>query len=257
MDFDDRLAVVTGAAHGIGAATAEVLESRGARVVRVDVDPAVKDQRGPGPQPVVLDVVDHDEVRRAVAEVEAEHGPIDLLAHAAGVLRVGSLLDDTAARDLRDVLAVNTFGALAMVQQVGIRMAGRRRGSVVVIGSDAAHTARTNLGAYGASKAATAALVRSLGLELAPHGVRCNLIAPGATNTRMQDDFRTATAENPAGESSGNPVIGGNAATFRVGIPLGRIAEPDDIAHAAAFLLSDEARHITLQCIRIDGGAGL
>ena len=279
-EFDGQVALVTGAARGIGRAIADGLQRAGAIVVSADLvsadvvsadvvsdrpegaasrqqfDHRIVDQRIADHRVVdhrIVDVSDSRAVGLLVEQVESEIGPIDLLAHAAGVLRIGSLLDPASLTDLEKLLRVNTLGVLAVLQAVGRRMAGRGRGAMVVIGSDAATTARQRLGAYGASKAAAAALVRAIGLELAPVGVRCNVIAPGATDTEMQ---RSLWADIPDG-SGEELVIRGTPGQFRVGIPVGRLAQPVDIAETALFLLSQRARHITMQSIRVDGGAGL
>ena len=269
-EFDGQVALVTGAARGIGRAIADGLQRAGAIVVSADLvsadvvsdrpegaasrqqfDHRIVDQRVVDHR--IVDVSDSRAVGLLVEQVESEIGPIDLLAHAAGVLRIGSLLDPASLTDLEKLLRVNTLGVLAVLQAVGRRMAGRGRGAMVVIGSDAATTARQRLGAYGASKAAAAALVRAIGLELAPVGVRCNVIAPGATDTEMQ---RSLWPDIPDG-SGEELVIRGTPGQFRVGIPVGRLAQPVDIAETALFLLSQRARHITMQSIRVDGGAGL
>ncbi|MGH3239893.1 MAG: SDR family oxidoreductase, partial [Spirillospora sp.] len=104
---------------------------------------------------------------------------------------------------------------------------------------------RGGMAAYAASKAAAAHLTRCLGLEMAPHGVRCNIVSPGSTDTPM---LRALGAGD---------VIAGDAAAFRTGIPLGRIAAPADIAEAVLFLLSERARHITMHELYVDGGAAL
>ena len=106
------------------------------------------------------------------------------------------------------------------------------------------------MAAYGASKAAATAYLRSLGLELAPHGIRCNVVSPGSTDTPMLRGMWSGDDESPA-------VIAGDAASFRLGIPLGRIARPEDIAQTVLFLCSDAARHVTLHDLRVDGGATL
>jgi 2,3-dihydro-2,3-dihydroxybenzoate dehydrogenase len=106
------------------------------------------------------------------------------------------------------------------------------------------------MAAYGASKAASASFTRSLGLELAPHGIRCNVVCPGSTDTEMQ---RALWADDDGERRT----IAGDPATFKAGIPLGRIAQPEDVAEAVRFLVSDRARHITMHDLYVDGGATL
>jgi 2,3-dihydro-2,3-dihydroxybenzoate dehydrogenase len=106
------------------------------------------------------------------------------------------------------------------------------------------------MAAYAASKAAATSFTKTLGLELARYGIRCNVVAPGSTETPM------LTAMYADGDAAG-PSVGGSPATYRVGIPLGKLAQPEDIAHAVLFLLSDRAAHITLHGLTVDGGAAL
>jgi len=126
----------------------------------------------------------------------------------------------------------------------------QRHGAIVTVASDAAHCPRIGMSAYGASKAALRSLSLTVGLELAPFGVRCNLVSPGSTDTDMQ---RTLWKSPDAEQQR----IRGFAEQFKVGIPLGKIARPQEIASTILFLASDQASHITMQDIVIDGGSTL
>jgi 2,3-dihydro-2,3-dihydroxybenzoate dehydrogenase len=129
-------------------------------------------------------------------------------------------------------------------------MIARKRGAIVNVSSNAATTPRASMGAYAASKAAVTQMTRCLGLELAEHGIRCNIVSPGSTDTEMQRAmWRTG--------SSAERVIEGSLADYRLGIPLRKIAQADDIVDSILFLLSDRASHITLHDLRVDGGATL
>lgn len=197
-----------------------------------------------------LDVTDRSAVLDVVAGVESDVGPIGILVNAAGVLTPAPALetdDETWDR----TFAVNTTGVFAVCRAVARRMTPRGTGSIVTIASNSAGVPRTGMAAYGASKAASASFTRSLGLELAPHGIRCNVVAPGSTDTAM---LRDLFAGDPDAERR---TIDGDLATFKPGIPLGRIATPDDIADAVRFLVSDRARHITMHDLYVDGGATL
>ncbi|QCX74380.1 2,3-dihydro-2,3-dihydroxybenzoate dehydrogenase [Streptomyces sp. YIM 121038] len=259
----DRTALVTGAGQGIGAAVAEALAAEGAQVVATDRDAGgVKElaadwaadpaRWGGGAGTItaqVMDVTDAASVEAVVAATERAHGPLDILVNVAGILRPGPAAELTDA-DWADTFAVNTSGVLHTARAVTPRMAARGRGSVVTVGSNAAGVPRTGMAAYAASKAAAAMYTKCLGLELARSGVRCNVVAPGSTDTAMQRALWTD-------ESAPRRVIDGDPATYRTGIPLGRIAEPRDIADAVVFLVSDRARHITMQELYVDGGATL
>ncbi|SMC25908.1 2,3-dihydro-2,3-dihydroxybenzoate dehydrogenase [Andreprevotia lacus DSM 23236] len=254
--FHGRVALVTGAAQGIGAAVARMLAARGAAVALLDRDAAglartaesICAANGPA-LPIALDLCDAQALEAAVDQVARELGQVDILASVAGILRPGDALSLSDA-DWDDTFAVNTTAVFRLCRSVGRQMAARRSGSIVIVGSNAASTPRLHMAAYAASKAATAQFARCLALELACHGVRCNLVSPGSTDTTMQRQLWT-------GPESEAAVIAGNLAAYRLGIPLQRIAHPDDIAEAVCFLASDRARHITMHDLRVDGGATL
>ncbi|WP_406209772.1 2,3-dihydro-2,3-dihydroxybenzoate dehydrogenase [Kitasatospora sp. NBC_01560] len=241
-EFDGRTALVTGASQGIGAAVAALLTARGAHVVACDLSPS-------GPSTHRLDVTDAAAVEALVERAEQEHGPLDILVNVAGVLHSEPALG-ISDENWQHTFAVNTTGVFHTCRSVGRRMAARGRGSIVTVGSNAAGVPRVNMAAYAASKAATAMYMRCLGLELASSGVRCNLVSPGSTDTPMQRALWTD-------EDSERRVIEGDLAGYRVGIPLGRIAAPEDVAEAVLFLASDRARHITMHDLYVDGGATL
>ncbi|MDR7273992.1 SDR family oxidoreductase [Catenuloplanes atrovinosus] len=233
-----RVALVTGAAGGIGAAVVRALAADGATVIGTDL------AAGPGVRP--LDVRDAGAVEALVADVEAGVGPIGVLVNVAGVLRVGPVLETTDA-DWAAVFAVNATGVFHVSRAVARRMAARRSGVIVTVGSNAAGVPRMHMAAYAAAKAAAAHFTRCLGLELAASGVRCNVVAPGSTDTEMLRAVAPCSAD----------VIAGSGDTFKTGIPLGRVAAPSDVADAVAFLVSDRARHVTMHDLYVDGGATL
>lgn len=245
--FDGKIALVTGAAGGIGAAVVRALRDSGAVVVASD-RVAPSSAHG-GEHSFVLDVTDATAVDALVAHVEADLGPIDIAVNVAGVLSTAPVLELTTD-EWRRTFAVNTDGVFHVSQALARVMAPRRRGAMVTVGSNAAGVPRQNMAAYAASKAAAAMFVRCLGLELAPLGIRCNIVAPGSTRTPMQTGMWTDTG----GEAR---TIAGTLETFKSGIPLGKLAEPGDIANAVMFLLSDQAGHIALSDLYVDGGATL
>jgi 2,3-dihydro-2,3-dihydroxybenzoate dehydrogenase len=250
----DKIAVVTGAAGGIGQAVVWSLQAEGARVVALDLDgdavSAFTAQFAVGSVTgMALDVGNAAQVDAAIARVEAEIGPIDLCVNGAGVLSTTLVVDtDDAAWEY--VFSVNARGVFNVSRAVSRRMVERRRGSLVTISSNAAGIPRHGMAAYAASKAAATMFTRCLGLELAEHGIRCNIVAPGSTRTPMQEGMWT----DASGEAR---VIAGLPDAFKTGIPLRKIAEPQDVADAVIFLLSDRAAHITMTDIYVDGGATL
>ncbi|MBN0048041.1 SDR family oxidoreductase [Streptomyces actuosus] len=277
-EFAGRNALVTGAGRGIGEAVVRALAERGARVLATDLhhdgvrglaaeypgDPARhREGRGPDhdgrpgghPGRVVaraLDVRDPAAVESAVAEAEDVLGPLDIVVNVAGVLHPAPVTGTTDAA-WADTFAVNTTGVFHVSRAAARRMAARGGGSIVTVASNAAGVPRAGLSAYAASKAAAVMFTKCLGLEVAAHGVRCNTVSPGSTLTDMQRALWTGDDEQAAARR----VIEGDLAAHRTGIPLGRIADPADVADAVVFLASDRARHITLHDLYVDGGATL
>ena len=251
-EMSGRVALVTGAAGGMGSVIAARLVDNGVRVALVDRD--VERLRLVAKELDMADVFPADvrssaEVDDAVADIVDRLGPIDYLVNAAGVLRVGE------ARELSDedwslTIDVNTTGVFHVTRAVVNRMADHGRGAVVTVASNAAGTPRTGMAAYAASKAATTIFTKVVGLEVANLGIRCNIVAPGSTETEMLSALWT---DGDWRRSS----IDGVAEQFRLGIPLGKVAQPADVADAVLFLLSDRAGHITMHHLTVDGGATL
>lgn len=242
-----KIAFVTGASGGIGLALVRQLRAEGVRVVASDLTiPALT---GDDIQAAALDVTDSAAVDALVEQVERDWGPIDLAVNVAGVLATNLVLE-TSDASWRRVFDVNVHGVFHVGRAVGRRMAARRRGSIVTVGSNAAGVPRHAMAAYAASKAAAHMFTRCLGLELAPQGVRCNIVAPGSTLTPMQTGMWTD-------DQGAARVIAGQPDMFKAGIPLGKLATPDEVADAVIFLLSERASHITMTDIYVDGGATL
>lgn len=257
MEFEGKIALVTGAAQGIGAAVARELALRGTRVAAVDIhNDALRtlvieaESAGiPGITPYVIDISESGAVDDGIARIEREMGAIDYLVNVAGVLRLKPVIELSDA-DWDWSLAVNTTGVFNVSRGVARRMVKRGHGAIVTVGSNATAVPRTGMAAYAASKAAAAHFTRCLGLELAAYGIRCNLVSPGSTDTAMQRLLWP-------GDEVPETILAGSLQDYRTGIPLRRIADPEDVADAVLFLLSEQARHITLHDLRVDGGATL
>ncbi|WP_112312607.1 2,3-dihydro-2,3-dihydroxybenzoate dehydrogenase [Pseudogemmobacter bohemicus] len=244
--FENRLALVTGAGGGIGRAVVAALLEAGARVVATDL--AVPDL-APAPGLVLraLDVSDSAAVEHLVTQTEATLGPVHFGVSVAGVLATG-LVTETSDADWRRVFSVNADGVFHLTRALARVMGPRGAGALVAVSSNAAGVPRYGMAAYAASKAAATMYMRALGMELAAQGIRCNIVAPGSTRTPMQ----TGMWEDASGEAR---VIRGIPEQFKPGIPLGKIAEPEDVANAVMFLLSDQAGHVTMADLYVDGGA--
>lgn len=246
MNFAGRRAWVTGAGQGIGRRVAERLVEAGAEVVGLDrrFDPGALPFA-----PHVVDISQAQQVENCCAGLLAADGRLDVLVHAAGVLRQGNV-EELSTDDWDASMAVNAGGAFHLLRQLLPVFKRQRQGSIVCVASNAAHVPRLGMAAYCASKAALAALSRCAALELAGYGVRCNLVSPGSTDTPMLHGM-WADAEGRRRTIEGNPEL------FRLGIPLRKIATPDEVASAVLFLASDLASHITLHDLVVDGGATL
>ena len=247
-DFQDQVAWVTGAGSGIGRATAQALHERGARVLGLDRH---FDGRAEAPPYEIrrLDLAQPESVWQCCRQQLAAHGRIDVLVHAAGLLRMGRS-DELSLEDWQQSLQVNASAAFHLFHALVPQFRAQERGAIVVLGSNAAHVPRLGMAAYAASKAALRSLCQCVALELAPHGVRCNLVSPGTTRTPMLQ----AMGMDEAGLRR---TIQGLPEQYKLGIPLGKVAEPSDVVDAILFLASPCAGHITMQDLVVDGGATL
>ncbi|NCH88264.1 2,3-dihydro-2,3-dihydroxybenzoate dehydrogenase [Cronobacter dublinensis] len=246
LDFSGQTVWVTGAGKGIGYATARAFAQAGATVTGFDLAFPHADY------PFAcetLDVADAAGVAAVCQRLLRDDARLDVLVNAAGILRMGAT-DVLSLNDWQQTFAVNVGGAFNFFQQTMATFRAQKRGAIVTVASDAAHTPRIGMSAYGASKAALKSLALTVGLELASCGVRCNLVSPGSTDTDMQ---RTLWHSDDAEQRR----IRGFAEQFKLGIPLGKIAQPQEVANTILFLASDLASHITLQDLVIDGGSTL
>ncbi|EKH9630722.1 2,3-dihydro-2,3-dihydroxybenzoate dehydrogenase EntA [Salmonella enterica] len=246
IDFSDKTVWVTGAGKGIGYATALAFVDAGARVIGFDREFT---QENYPFATEVMDVADAVQVAQVCQRVLQKTPRLDVLVNAAGILRMGAT-DALSVDDWQQTFAVNVGGAFNLFSQTMTQFRRQQGGAIVTVASDAAHTPRIGMSAYGASKAALKSLALTVGLELAGCGVRCNVVSPGSTDTDMQ---RTLWVSEDAEQHR----IRGFGEQFKLGIPLGKIARPQEIANTILFLASDLASHITLQDIVVDGGSTL
>ena len=244
----ERVAVVTGAASGMGLAIARRLAARGDRVGLLDLkgDAAVRaadELRESGAVAIgaEVDVSDRGAVDAALGKVRAELGPVAIMVTSAGLDAFDSFLDIGIER-WEQVLAVNLTGTFHCLQAAAPDMIARRWGRIVTISSSGAQSGAARMAHYVASKAGVIGLTRALALELAPHGITVNNIPPGLIDTPMS---RRAEAE-------GNLFMLEKLAARL--IPVGRPGTPDDVAAICAFLCSEEAGFITGQVVGVNGG---
>jgi 2,3-dihydro-2,3-dihydroxybenzoate dehydrogenase len=252
-----KVAIVTGAGQGLGAAIARTLGAAGAAIVCADRNPqtvaqteaAIRDAGGRAAS-VMVDVAQREGARGMVQVAADTFGGLDILVNVAGVLRVGPLLELTDEQwdETMDVNVKSVFMGSQEAARVMIRRGG---GNIVNIASSAAVVPRIDQAIYGTSKAAVAHLTRCLGLELAAHHIRVNAVLPGIARTPMQE----ALMRDSLGLEE--ILVGGTLEKFRVGTPLRKMAEPQDIANAVAWLVSDQAGHVTMHSLVVDGGGSL
>ncbi|SLM62260.1 2,3-dihydro-2,3-dihydroxybenzoate dehydrogenase [Dickeya aquatica] len=245
-DFSGKQVWITGAGRGIGYDIACRFLEAGADVTGFDL-------AFPGDTPafraIALDIGDAAAVADACATLLAHTPRLDVLVNGAGILRMGAT-EALSQADWQDCLRVNAGEPFTCFRRLIPQFQQQRAGAIITIGSNAAHVPRVGMAAYCASKAALRSLCLTAGLELAAYGVRCNLVSPGSTDTPMQRSlWHSADAEQHT--------INGFPNQFKLGIPLGKIAQPREITDTVLFLASESASHITLQDIVIDGGATL
>lgn len=252
-----KYVVVTGAAGGVGRATVEALRKAGYGVVATDMMSAQQWNENFGEEPNThyfpADISQPDDVLTFSASVRSLGVELQGLALCAGIAHSQSLLE-TSLESWQKLHAVNSTGVFLMIREFAQLMiaqnpkdAANTRG-IVTVSSNAAHTPRAEFGAYGASKASASSVSLSFGLQLAQYGIRVNTVCPGTTRTPMVTNAWH-------GEDLSHQPVEGNSKNFRLGIPLGRIAEPEDIAAVIEFLVGSRSRHVTMQELTVDGGA--
>jgi len=242
-----RVALVTGAGRGIGAAIASQLAADGAVVAVCDRDPetaratadAVSAAGGGTAVAIGMDVTDPASIKRAVTEVQERLGPIDILVNNAGIDVIAPFLDSTES-DWRRVVAVNLEGTIRCTREVVAGMAERHSGTVISIASDAGKVGSSGEAVYSATKGGIIAFSKTLARELAASGITVNCVCPGPTDTALLGQMAEA---NPRLRES-----------LERGIPLRRVAQPEEIAGAVAFLAGPRAAYITGQALSVSGG---
>ena len=242
-DLRGRVCIVTGAASGIGKGIATRLANEGASVVVDDLNgeaaTATASELGNGAIGVAVDVTDRAAVDAMTEQALTTFGRIDVLVNNAGWDKVGPFLDsDVHVRDR--VIGINLSGVLHCSQSVVRRMVDQGHGTVVNIGSDAARVGSSGEAVYSACKGGVVAFTKTLAREVARHGITANAVCPGPADTPL---FEQISAENPKLRTA-----------LEKSIPLRRLAQPEDLANAVAFMASPASKYITGQTLSVSGG---
>lgn len=246
MHLKDKVAIVTGAGRGIGKGIALELACHGANVVVADmrhelaqeVAGEIKDM-GRQALAVNVDITQRAQVKEMMAKALETFGKIDILVNNAGWDKFEPFLKSTE-ETWDKIIAINFKGMLYCVREVLEHMVGRRYGKIVSIGSDAGRVGSSGEAVYSGTKGAVIAFSKTLAREMARYKINVNVVCPGPTDTPL---FAALGEEIPKLSES-----------LKRAIPLGRLGEPADIAHAVAFLVSDEAGFITGQTLSVSGG---
>jgi NAD(P)-dependent dehydrogenase (short-subunit alcohol dehydrogenase family) len=243
--LDGKVAIVTGAAKGLGHQIARRLGEAGATVVVSDLPGEALTGAGAtlGADAIACDVRDEDQVQQLVAGTVDRHGRLDVMVACAGVATVRPLAQMPLA-EWREVLSVDLDGVFLCTKHAGIAMAGSGGGSIINIASIKAFGGAPATGHYGAAKAGVVSLTKTAALEFRAHGVRVNAICPGWVNTDMVNDHRDEL----------EAVLGVSFDDY-IGHIQGRLGEPDEVAGLAVFLASERSRFSSGSAYVVDGGA--
>lgn len=251
-----RHVLVTGAGSGIGAAVAKKFSEEGDFVHLLDIskdrlDAVASDLHAHRSQSYVADVTDFDAIQEVISGIVTEKGSLDVLAGCAGVFDGLAGVEATTRELWNRIIEINLTGTFNVVKPVAVQMISQKSGSIILIGSIAASRTLPDGLSYVASKAALEGMTRRLAVDLGPHGVNCNIVAPGVVRTSIR-----ATSEEILGElvPDTNVGVGTSPELMNMLIPMQRGGLPEEIADTVFFLASKGAAYISGDVIHVDGG---
>lgn len=246
LTMTDKVALITGAASGLGLKTAEYMAREGVRLVLADrneeaLDAATGRLRATGAEAVTatVDVSSYPDCQRMVEAAVDAFGAVDILVNSAGIGNGGALFEESNPEDWRDLIEINLIGTMNCCRAVVDGMIARRYGKIVCLASEAGKSNEKRIIVYGTTKGGVISFTRGLALELGRHSINVNAVCPGVTMTPM-NAFIDEDLEK----------------SWSRAYPLGRLGQAEDIAPLVTFLASDEASWITGQAISISGGFG-
>jgi NAD(P)-dependent dehydrogenase (short-subunit alcohol dehydrogenase family) len=252
MRLKGKIALITGAARGIGAAFAGAYAREGATVAIADIDMARAEQTakaiGPSAFAVRLDVADQSSIDSAIAEMEKRCGAIDILVNNAALFDMAPIVDITRASYDR-LFSINVAGAFFTMQAVARSMIKhKRKGKIINMASQAGRRGEALVAVYCATKATVISLTQSAGLDLIKHGINVNAIAPGVVDGEHWAGVDALFAKYE------NLPIGEKKRQVAAGVPYGRMGTAEDLVGMAIFLASEESNYIVAQTYNVDGG---
>ncbi|SLN61285.1 Levodione reductase [Aquimixticola soesokkakensis] len=251
MSFKDKVVLITGAAGGIGKATAEKFAAQGAKLALVDLklDTLEKAATGLDGNPLLLsaNVTKEADVVAYVKATVEKYGRIDVFVNNAGINGDFKPIDEQTVENYRNVLDVNVIGVFLGLKHVIAQMKSQKSGAVVNMASNGGLLGAPGMSAYVASKHAVIGINKSVALEVATDGIRVNAVCPSGVDTQMMRSIETNASKGNEAQAR---------KSFEAAVPLGRYAEASEIADLVSFLASDQAAFITGAYYRIDGGGG-
>ncbi|MGE7934039.1 SDR family NAD(P)-dependent oxidoreductase [Viridibacillus arvi] len=248
MDLNNKVIVVTGAGGGMGKAIVSQLLELGAYVIGIDLSTdSLQSIQHPNLHTHAASVLDEEQIAGIFFQVHKVFGKIDGLVNAIGIAQAATPIEEVTLSQWHKLMDINATSLFISCKEAVKYMKPNRQGSIVIIASISAVRPRPGLQSYIASKGAAESFSRAMAIELAPYSIRVNTINPGPADTNMLGQFAAKDADISTVKEE----------IFRKSVPLGELIEPEDIANAVTYLLSDRAKIVTGATLNVDGGRGL